>query len=315
MAVAVTESGLNGSPNPYAMNIAGRAYHAKSVNDMANVIASNWARGVRSIDVGCMQVNLMYHGDKFNQLTDLLHSPTNVEYGASYLIQLATSRGSWREGVMDYHNKTSAARRRWYGCKVWNNYLRINRANTGFIACGAPPGGSSVASNAGMRVNTSPLVIPGYNTGSAPVAMAQNTISAGRVTASSASAATIGGRVLVNPANGSRPISAIPAAAPALASNVPSGSPLDSAPAVGGPLEQAYDVPQPRQRVRGTIEMVSAKATIADVDTTSDIRASAFRSVRPADWSQREKAETASAEPAATSTGTGGFYRAGPGRQ
>src|SRR3546814_5182889 len=69
-----------------------------------------------------MQINLKFHGEKFSRLTDLLHSPTNVDYGASYLIKLAIDRGSWREGVMDYHNKVSAGRRQWYGCKVWNNY-------------------------------------------------------------------------------------------------------------------------------------------------------------------------------------------------
>src|SRR3546814_20777033 len=63
------------------------------------------------------------------------------------LIKLAIDRGSWREGVMDYHNKVSAGRRQWYGCKVWNNYLRINSATKGFVNCGTTPKGSSVASN------------------------------------------------------------------------------------------------------------------------------------------------------------------------
>src|SRR3546814_8690098 len=90
-----------------------------------------------------MQINLKFHGEKFSRLTDLLHSPTNVDYGASYLIKLAIDRGSWREGVMDYHNKVSAGRRQWYGCKVWNNYLRINSATKGFVNCGTTPKGRS----------------------------------------------------------------------------------------------------------------------------------------------------------------------------
>lgn len=134
MAIAVTESALNGRPNPYAMNIAGRAYHASGTQEMASIIQSNWSRGVRSIDVGCMQINLKFHGQKFARLTDLLDSPTNVEYGASYLISLAADEGSWKQAVMSYHNKNNPARRQWYGCKVWNNYLRLAGAQSGFIA-------------------------------------------------------------------------------------------------------------------------------------------------------------------------------------
>src|SRR3546814_16413519 len=101
---------MNGIPNPPTMNIEGKTYPARDLEDMAQVISNNWTRGVRSIDVGCMQINLKFHGEKFSRLTDLLHSPTNVDYGASYLIKLAIDRGSWREGVMDYHNKVSAGR-------------------------------------------------------------------------------------------------------------------------------------------------------------------------------------------------------------
>lgn len=161
MAIAVTESALNGRPNPYAMNIAGRAYHASGTQEMANIIQSNWSRGVRSIDVGCMQINLKFHGQKFARLTDLLDSPTNVEYGASYLISLAADEGSWKQAVMSYHNKNNPARRQWYGCKVWNNYLRLAGAQSGFIACGRTPTGSSTASVG----STKPIVIEGYNAG------------------------------------------------------------------------------------------------------------------------------------------------------
>lgn len=156
MAIAMTESSLNGRPNPFAMNIAGRSYFASSGQDMANVISANWQRGVTSIDVGCMQINLKYHGMKFGRLTDLLNSPTNVEYGASYLIALAVEAGSWKDAVMSYHNKKNPTRRAWYGCKVWNNYLRINGSQTGYLQCGGAPAGSSTASRTTMIAQQQP---------------------------------------------------------------------------------------------------------------------------------------------------------------
>src|SRR3546814_18783593 len=77
---------------------------------------------------------------------------------------------------------------------------------------------------------------------------------------------------------------------------MPSGSPLDSSPDLQGgpalpiaaaPTSPPYDVPQPRQRVRGTIELAAPGDEIGDITTSADPRASAFQSVRPLDWGER----------------------------
>jgi hypothetical protein len=306
MAIAVTESGVNGVPNPHAMNIAGKTYHARDLEDMAQVISNNWSKGVRSIDVGCMQINLKYHGQKFARLTDLLHSPTNVDYGASYLIKLAIDRGSWREGVMDYHNKLSASRRQWYGCKVWNNYLRINAATDGFINCGATPKGSSVASNATRKIDTQPISISGYNQGAAPQPRTQ-------YASRHASAPSIGGVPIIG-AGGTNSAGTASHAAPTHGS-IPIGSPLDSNPsAQGGPIvaiegPEPFDVPQPRQRVRGTIDLVAPGEVIGDITTSADPRASAFQSIRPQDWGNRIASDTDAQQAPTTTTNQGGFAR------
>ncbi|WP_234041647.1 hypothetical protein [Erythrobacter aureus] len=291
MAIAITESGNEGQPSPYAMNIAGRSHFAKSKAEMARIISANWNRGVKSIDVGCMQVNLMYHGHKFGQLTDLLDSKTNVEYGAGYLIQLAHSRGSWREGVMDYHNKKVQRRRNWYGCKVWNNYLRITHSSTGFVQCPRTPTGSSVASR--DSVKTTPLVIPGYNDSRASLAGIQSGM------------------------NRQPPMGGPEQHLSASASQIPTGDPLDpgitNIPAIiaQAPQVAARPAAQQRERVMGTIELASADESLADVTTSADPRASAFRSVRPQDWSERQRAIAEAEAPAATSETQGGFARVG----
>src|SRR3546814_5116789 len=69
MAIAVTESGMNGIPNPHAMNIAGKTYHARDLEDMAQVISNNWTSGVRSIDVGCIQIGRAHT----SELQSLMH--------------------------------------------------------------------------------------------------------------------------------------------------------------------------------------------------------------------------------------------------
>lgn len=199
MAIAVTESALNGQPDPYAMNIAGRGYHATGFQDMTNVISANWQRGVKSIDVGCMQINLKYHGSKFPRMTDLLDPTTNVNYGASFLITLATEAGSWKDAVMSYHNKTNPGRRAWYGCKVWNNYLRITGSSTGFLACASTPGGSSTASVG----STAPIRLAGYNTSRGPGPLTPPTMGASGM--QTAQLAMIGSRVVDVPIPSARP--------------------------------------------------------------------------------------------------------------
>src|SRR3546814_5474076 len=65
---------------------------------------------------------------------------------------------------------------------------------------------------------------------------------------------------------------------------MPIGSPLDSSPDFQGgpalpiaaaPTSPPYDVPQPRQRVRGTIELAAPGDEIGDITTSADPRASA----------------------------------------
>ena len=65
------------------------------------------ARGVRSMDVGCMQVNLQMHPDAFASLDDAFDPAANAEYAARYLRQLqAEAGGNWNVAVGLYHSHT-----------------------------------------------------------------------------------------------------------------------------------------------------------------------------------------------------------------
>jgi len=103
-AISLTESGRGGRPNPYAMNIGGRAYSAPDVNDMVRVANANW--GVQNVDVGCMQISLKHHGSRFYDWKTLLNPQYNVEYAAYYLTQLKKELGTWTRAVGAYHSRT-----------------------------------------------------------------------------------------------------------------------------------------------------------------------------------------------------------------
>ncbi|MFA7430955.1 MAG: transglycosylase SLT domain-containing protein, partial [Rhodospirillaceae bacterium] len=64
------------------------------------------AKGVRSIDVGCMQINLFYHGKAFPDLETAFDPASNVAYAIEFLTNLKTETGSWNAAAVSYHSKT-----------------------------------------------------------------------------------------------------------------------------------------------------------------------------------------------------------------
>lgn len=61
-------------------------------------------KGVRNIDVGCMQVNLYYHPDAFSSLEAALDPNTNARYAAQFLGKLQRANKSWSEAIKRYHS-------------------------------------------------------------------------------------------------------------------------------------------------------------------------------------------------------------------
>jgi hypothetical protein len=66
------------------------------------------AQGIASIDVGCMQVNLMYHPTAFKTLDEAFDPERNADYAARFLISLHAATGDWQEAAGQYHSQTLA---------------------------------------------------------------------------------------------------------------------------------------------------------------------------------------------------------------
>ncbi len=64
------------------------------------------ARGVRNIDVGCMQVNLRYHPRAFKSLEEAFDPARNVAYATRFLVALKARWGSWTRAMGNYHSNT-----------------------------------------------------------------------------------------------------------------------------------------------------------------------------------------------------------------
>lgn len=121
-AIALTESGRDGRPSPHAMNIMGKAYFASGTDEMQKIVGRYGDRS--SIDIGCMQVNLKFHADRFKDWRSLLNPTYNAEYAALYLTELKREFGTWTRAVAAYHSRTS-----WKGanyvCLVTRRYGQI----------------------------------------------------------------------------------------------------------------------------------------------------------------------------------------------
>ena len=96
------------------------------------------AAGVKSIDVGCMQVNLQYHPDAFTNLDDAFDPTINVAYAARFLKGLYQATGHWPTAASYYHSQTPklAAEYRDKLMKVWTGPARTAVAA---VAAAVPP--------------------------------------------------------------------------------------------------------------------------------------------------------------------------------
>jgi hypothetical protein len=110
--IALIESGRRdpktGSVRPWPWTInaenVGSFYDTKEQAIAA--VQALQARGVLSIDVGCMQINLMHHADAFASLEKAFDPRANVAYGARFLNRLFAQQATWPRAAAAYHSQT-----------------------------------------------------------------------------------------------------------------------------------------------------------------------------------------------------------------
>lgn len=110
-AIALVESGRTVASGrlvawPWTLNVAGTGYFYGSAAEAITAIETARAAGTRSIDVGCMQVNLQHHPAAFASLQEALDPKTNTAYAARFLKQLHAETNSWPQAAAIYHSRT-----------------------------------------------------------------------------------------------------------------------------------------------------------------------------------------------------------------
>ena len=111
-AVAQVESGKRDpatgawQPWPWTINVEGEGRYFETEAEAIEAVKAMQASGVRSIDVGCMQVNLMYHPAAFESLEQAFDPRANVLYARRFLLSLYRQSGDWATAVGLYHSAT-----------------------------------------------------------------------------------------------------------------------------------------------------------------------------------------------------------------
>jgi len=112
-SIALQESGKAHSRHkmkivwPWAVNSGGKSYYFPTKRDAVKFVRSQLRKGNKKIDVGCMQVNMMYHGNNFKSVEHALDPRSNIDYAASLLATKYAQVGNWPKAIAHYHSASS----------------------------------------------------------------------------------------------------------------------------------------------------------------------------------------------------------------
>jgi soluble lytic murein transglycosylase-like protein len=90
----------------WTINAEGVGHFFATRSQAVAAVRDLWGRGVRSIDAGCLQVNLMYHPKAFASLEDAFDPTANAGYAARFLNSLHAEGRAWPHAVAAYHSET-----------------------------------------------------------------------------------------------------------------------------------------------------------------------------------------------------------------
>jgi hypothetical protein len=101
-------AGAGLTPWPWTINAAGTGHFYATKAEAVQAARGFLAAGVKSIDVGCLQVNLMYHPEAFFSLAEAFDPTANAAFAAKLLLTLFQQQRSWPRAAAAYHSETPA---------------------------------------------------------------------------------------------------------------------------------------------------------------------------------------------------------------
>lgn len=110
MALGLQEAGWSGPQGltiwPYSVNAAGEGRRFNSRFEAEAYVANKRAQGITSIDIGCLQINQLWHPNSFRSLSHGFDPAINVDYAARFLLSLYEESGDWWLAAGRYHSRS-----------------------------------------------------------------------------------------------------------------------------------------------------------------------------------------------------------------
>jgi hypothetical protein len=94
------------APWPWSVDVDGVGYFYASKQEAIAATVGFQAAGSKSIDVGCMQINLLNHPTAFVSLDQAFDPMANTAYAAQFLQALYRQTGNWPAAAAAYHSQT-----------------------------------------------------------------------------------------------------------------------------------------------------------------------------------------------------------------
>lgn len=109
-AITLTETGRRQdgalTPWPWTVNMEGAGHWFDTRAEAMAFVEQHHARGARSYDVGCFQINWRWHSEHFEGLAQMFDPAANADYAARYLTEHFTALGDWSRAAGRYHSGT-----------------------------------------------------------------------------------------------------------------------------------------------------------------------------------------------------------------
>ena len=155
VSIALTESGKKAQNGefvawPWTINMRGKGKFFSSKEKALKYVESYISKGRKNIDMGCMQVNYMYHPNAFINLDKAFDPETNVEWSANLIKNLYQKYGSYKEAVGYYHSYRPVKKNQ-YSSKVFNTWRVLNE-NKVYANIKVKPD-NNLKSNSALRSN------------------------------------------------------------------------------------------------------------------------------------------------------------------
>jgi hypothetical protein len=132
LSIALVESGQDGSPQPFAMNLDGKTVYSDSASEAKAHLLDKQGRVRQNATVGCMQLSVQHHRANFRPVERILDPSANVWYAARYLKRLRADSGSWSVAVARY-NGGSRSQQREYTCKIYQHLESLDKTSASLL--------------------------------------------------------------------------------------------------------------------------------------------------------------------------------------